>query len=194
MEIIIHRVNTLNELKDIHPRYGVEIDIRSHASDLVLNHEPFSMGDRLIDYLDEYKHGTLILNIKESGIEDSVIELVKNHSNIKSYFLLDIEFPYLYNASKNGQKNMAIRFSEFESIDSVKKFINKVKWVWIDTFNKLPISNSNSLILKKFNTCLVCPERWNRKDDILKYKQVLKNMNFDIDAVMTSKSCIDNWQ
>ena len=83
MEIIIHRVNTLNELKDIHPRYGVEIDIRSHASDLVLNHEPFSRGDRLIDYLDEYKHGTLILNIKESGIEDSVIELVKNHSNIK---------------------------------------------------------------------------------------------------------------
>ncbi len=194
MEIIIHRINTLNELKKIHPRYGVEIDIRSHASDLVLNHEPFSMGDRFIDYLDEYKHGTLILNIKESGIEETVIELVKNHPNIKSYFLLDIEFPYLYDASKNGQKNMAIRFSEFESIDSVKKFINKVKWVWIDTFNKLPISSSNKSTLKKFNTCLVCPERWNRKNDILKYKQVLKNMNFDIDAVMTSKFCINDWQ
>ena len=48
-----------------------------------------------IDYIENYKHGTLVLNIKESGIEDEVLKIVKSKS-IKSYFLLDVEMPYLY--------------------------------------------------------------------------------------------------
>ena len=45
----------------------------------------------------------------------------------------------------------------------------------------------------KFKKCLVCPERWNRKSDIVTYKKILKSMNFKIDAVMTSKSNINYW-
>ena len=44
---------------------------------------------RIEDYLDEYRHGTLILNIKEAGIEDEVLSLVRQRPQIKSYFLLD---------------------------------------------------------------------------------------------------------
>ena len=51
MEIIIHRVNTLNELKTIDDNYGIEIDIRAYNSNLILNHEPFCDGDKLIDLL-----------------------------------------------------------------------------------------------------------------------------------------------
>ncbi len=193
MEIIIHRVNTLNELKTIDDNYGIEIDIRAYNSNLILNHEPFCDGDKLIDFLDEYRHGTIILNIKESGIEDSVIEIVDKHTNIQSYFLLDIEFPYLCTASKKAQKNMAIRYSEYESIQTVNQFIDKVGWVWIDTFTKLPITKTDRKILDKFKKCLVCPERWNRKSDIANYKKILKSMNFKIDAVMTSKSNINYW-
>jgi len=69
MEIIIHRVNTIRELKKIEPVYGTEIDVRAWKSNLILNHEPFYDGEKLIDYLDEYQNGTLILNIKEDGIE-----------------------------------------------------------------------------------------------------------------------------
>ena len=193
MEIIIHRVNTIKKLKTIETSFGVEIDIRSNGSDLILNHEPHVRGELFRDYLNEYNHGTLILNIKDSGIEDSVLDLVKKHHNISSYFLLDVEFPYIYNASKSGEKNIAIRFSEFESIDTVKKLIGKVDWVWIDTFTKLPIDDSDIKILNNFKKCLVCPERWNREMDIMKYKNKLKKINLEIDAVMTSKSHIVDW-
>ena len=93
MEFIIHRVNKIKELKNISSNYGCEIDIRTDGSKLILNHDPFIKGDNFIDYLDEYKNGTLVLNIKESGIEDLVLEEVKKR-DIKSYFLLDVEFPF----------------------------------------------------------------------------------------------------
>ena len=74
------------------------------------------------NFLKEYKHGTLVLNIKESGIENNVLSLIQKYSNVKNYFLLDVEFPYIFSALKNGIKNIAIRFSEFESIDTVMQF------------------------------------------------------------------------
>ena len=193
MEIIVHRINSIKELNILDKNYGVEIDIRAHNSNLILNHEPHSEGENLIDYLEQYDHGTLVLNIKDSGIEETVIKMVKKFENIKSYFLLEVEFPYLYNASMLGEDNIAIRFSEFETIQTVEKFKNKVKWVWIDTFNYLPIKKTDISILKNFKTCLVCPERWNRKNEILDYKKRLKSLNIDINAVMTSKSCIAHW-
>ena len=97
MEIIIHQINKIKHLKKIKKIYGVEIDIRTHRSKLILSHDPFYNGDTLENYLENYFHGTLVLNIKESGIENDVLKLIKNF-NIKSYFLLDVEFPYIYYA------------------------------------------------------------------------------------------------
>ena len=54
IEIIIHQVNSINGLKRIKPRFGTEIDIRAWGSEIILNHEPFSSGERIEDYLDEY--------------------------------------------------------------------------------------------------------------------------------------------
>ena len=85
MEIIVHRINKLEELKNISPNYGVEIDIRSYGNELILNHEPYKKGDRFEDFLNEYKHGTLVLNIKESGIENAVLSLIQKHRNVKNY-------------------------------------------------------------------------------------------------------------
>ena len=79
MEIIVHRINKLEELKNINPIYGVEIDIRSYGNELILNHVPFKKGDKLKNFLKEYKHGTLVLNIKESGIENSVLALIQKY-------------------------------------------------------------------------------------------------------------------
>ena len=73
MEIIIHRINKIKELKKISNKYGVEIDIRTDGSKLILNHDAFTKGDRLIDYIENYKHKTLVLNIKEAGIENEVL-------------------------------------------------------------------------------------------------------------------------
>jgi hypothetical protein len=192
MEIIIHRVNKIKELKNTSPNFGTEIDIRTHGSELILSHDPFVKGEKLNEYLENYKHKTLVLNLKEAGIEKTVLDLVKKNS-IKSYFLLDVEMPYMYSATKRGQKNIAVRFSEYENISLSKYFKDKLKWVWIDTATTLPINKTNKKILSKFKSCLVCPERWGRKKDIKNYKNKLKKMKFKPTAIMTSKDCVKNW-
>lgn len=192
MELIIHRVNKINNLKKIPSNYGVEIDIRSYKSNLILNHEPYENGDKLLDYLEDYNHGTIVLNIKQTGIEDDVLNLIKKYK-IKSYFLLDVEMPYFYNSIMNRKKNLAVRYSEYEDIKNAKNFINKVEWVWIDTVTKLPLDHSTIKVLKKFKSCLVCPERWGRENDIKKYYFNMKKLNFLPTAVMTSLNSSNIW-
>ena len=192
MEIIIHRVNKIKDLINTSINFGVEIDIRTNGSKLILSHDPFIKGDRLEDYLENYKHKTLVLNLKEAGIEENVLDLIKKNS-VKSYFLLDVEMPYIYLAAKKGQKNIAVRFSEYEDISLTKHFTNKLKWVWIDTATKLPINKDNIRILSKFKSCLVCPERWGRKQDINKYKKKLTKLKFKPSAIMTSLKHVKDW-
>ena len=193
MKLIIHRVNTIKKLRKIPEQYGVEIDIRCFGKKLILSHDPYKNGDNLIDFLKYYSHSLLVANIKEAGIENDVIKLLRK-ANIKDFFLLDVEFPYLYKSAIKGQKNIAIRFSEKENIDNVKKFINKLKYVWIDTFTKFPINKSNDKILKNFHKCLVSPDRWNRAKDIKLYKKLIKKNKIRIDSVMTSYKYIKDWK
>ena len=193
MEIILHRINKIEDLKTVNPLFGVEIDIRTYGEDLILSHDPFKKGDKLKDYLSEYRHGTLILNIKESGIENNVLSLIREYNNVKNYFLLDVEFPYIFSAYKKNFKNIAIRFSEFESINTVMKFKGLVNWVWIDTFTKLPLNQNSINILKHFKTCLVFPDRWERQEDITLYKEKLQKINFRLNAVMTSRDTFNKW-
>ena len=192
MEFIIHRVNKIKDLKSLPKKFGVEIDIRTVGSKLILNHEPFNKGDILENYLENYEHKTLVLNLKEAGIEKEVLKLVKIHL-IKSFFLLDVEMPYMYSATKKGEKNIAVRFSEYESLDLTKYFQGKLNWVWIDTVTKLPINLNNAKILSKFKSCIVCPERWGRKKDIKRYKKKLFKLEFKPTSIMTSLDCVDEW-
>ena len=117
-----------------------------------------------------------------------------NQFKIKSYFLLDVEMSFLYSSSKLGNKNIAVRFSEYEDIALSIFFQNKVNWVWIDTVTKLPIDNINKINLSKFNTCLVCPERWGRPEEIIQYKNQLNNINFNLTAVMTDIKFVKLWE
>jgi len=192
MEIIIHRINSIKKLKKIPKNFGVEIDLRVYQSKIILNHEPFKSGDTLDDFLKNYNHGTLILNIKELGIEDKVIKKVKR-AKIRSYFLLDVEFPYIFKSMKDKQKNIAIRFSEKESIDTAKMLYKNFKWLWIDTVTRLPLNKKNLDIVKKFKSCVVCPERWGRPSDIEKFKIKMNYLNFKPNAVMTSLKCSQKW-
>ena len=70
MEIIIHRINKIKELKKIPTNFGAEIDIRTNGSNLILAHDPFLKGDKLKDYLENYNHKTLVLNLKEAEMEN----------------------------------------------------------------------------------------------------------------------------
>ena len=190
--IIVHRVNTIKSLKSIDTDLGCEIDIRTDGSQLILNHDPFKKGDNFIDYLDEYQHGTLVLNIKETGIEKDVLDEVKKRK-IKSYFLLDVEFPYIIKAFMRNENNIAIRFSEYETIENVITFKNNLKWVWVDLVSKIPINEFNFKLLNQFNLCLVCPSLWNRSNEILKVKDEIEKYNFKNISIVTESKYIFHW-
>lgn len=193
MEIVIHRVNTVAGLKAVRREYGAEIDIRADGSTLVLNHNPFEGGERFEDYLENYEHGLLVLNIKEAGIETEVLRLVAQRG-VARYFLLDVEFPYIYAASRRGVRAIAMRYSEDESIETVLRYELQVDWVWIDTNTRLPLDAGSVRSLRTFNTCLVCPERWGRPGDIPLYARQMKALGFWPDAVMTAAACVPAWE
>ena len=190
--IVIHRVNQRALLRQLPQQYGVEIDLRADGSVLILNHDPFKGGEKFVDWLENYQHGLLVLNIKEAGIEKEVIRLVEARG-VKEFFLLDVEFPYIYQASRAGERRIAMRYSEDEAIETVMNYRGKVDWVWIDTNTRLPIDANIAAKLTGFQTCLVCPERWHRPQDIGPYRARMRSLGFFPTAVMTSLACAEAW-
>jgi hypothetical protein len=201
MQVFIHRINTITDLKNIPTKYGVEIDIRGDRGELLLTHDPVvptQTYDTLEDYLRHFKHAGIIFNLKEAGYEQTVIDLAKKF-NIENYFLLDVEFPYLYRATrKEGVRKIAIRYSEAEPIEAVEAQMQDDKplldWVWIDTNTKLPIDTDTVNRLRKFKTCLVCPDRWGRPQDIDNYAEQMKKFSFVPTAIMTTFKYAEKWE
>ncbi len=197
MIIINHRVNTIAGLAATDPHYGVEIDVRGEGGQLLLTHDPVDPSkqyDNLDDYLATYKHSFVIFNLKEAGYENRVMELAAKYG-IEDYFLLDVEFPYLYRATrKEGVRRIAVRYSEAEPIEAVEAQmmdgVPLLDWVWIDTNTTLPLTTDIVERLKPFKTALVCPDRWGRPQDVPAYIEQMKALGFKPDAVMTSPGCM----
>jgi hypothetical protein len=192
MQVVVHRVNTVDALAEIPTGYGAEIDLRADGSRIVLNHDPFRGGEDFDRWLDHYRHGLLVLNIKESGIEDEVLRRVRDRG-VPEFFLLDVEFPYLYRASRAGERAIAIRYSEDEPIELVERYRRRVDWVWIDTITRLPLDEESVNRLAGYRTCLVCPERWGRPKEISLYRRRMQDLRFEPDAVMTALGCAQQW-
>tara|TARA_Y100000768_G_C23956895_1_gene673293 strand:- start:770 stop:1357 length:588 start_codon:yes stop_codon:yes gene_type:complete len=185
---IIHRVNEISQIKKIPYKYGLEIDIRSYKNQLILHHDPFKKGTSFNKWLKYYKHNFLILNVKEEGLENEILKMMKINK-IKKFFFLDQSIPFLVKTMKTGEKRCAVRLSEYENILSVIKFKNKIKWVWVDCFTKLPLNFKEYKLLKNnnFKLCLVSPELQGVKD-IKKINNFKKKINFlkmKFDAVCT---------
>ena len=90
----------------------------------------------------------------------------------------------LINAAKKNSLKTSIRFSNFESIETVLKFKGMVDWVWVDYYEKYPLSKNIIEILRKnkFKICLVSPE-------LQCYD--LKEINLAFDSVKAYFSKID---
>jgi hypothetical protein len=201
MQIIIHRVNKIAELLTIPKKYGVEIDVRGYGDKMLLNHDPIDdpkKYDELEEYLKNFHHAFVIFNMKEAGYESRVIALAKKYG-IKKYFLLDVEFPYLYRATRKDKfRKIAVRYSEAEPIENVQSQMENgkpiVDWVWIDTNTMLPLSKNIVNKLSPFQTCLVCPDRWGRPEDIIPYAEKMKKLGFCPTAVMTAQKYAEVWE
>ena len=68
-------------------------------------------------WLDHYSHKTLILNVKEEGLEERLIASMASRG-IDDFFFLDQSFPFLIKWSKLGEHRCAVRVSEFENIET----------------------------------------------------------------------------
>ena len=188
MDFITHRKNTLEGLLGVPTKYGVEIDIRSSAGQLVLHHDPFETGELLDHWLSFYNHGTLILNVKEEGLEPRLIALMNKHK-IERYFFLDQSFPFLLKFWRQCKGRSAVRVSEYESINTALSHAGKVKWVWVDCFSKFPLLEDDYQLLVKsgFRICAVSPELQGIVGDkkIIKFCEEIRLHSFKLDAVCT---------
>lgn len=190
MKFIAHRRNTIDELKATPREYGVEVDIRSDNGKLVIHHDPFAKGDDFEEWIKHYEHGTLILNVKEEGLEARLIDLMK-HYQINDYFFLDQSFPFLIKWSKLGEHHCAVRVSEFESIETALTLAGKIDWVWVDCFTQFPLSELDAKRLQDagFKLCLVSPELQGRSAEsaIPELAMLLRKRHISADAICTKK-------
>lgn len=195
MKIIVHQRNTINELLATDSKYGIEVDIRSKGDQLIIHHDPYVPGESFEDWINAYRHGTLLLNVKEEGLETRLIALMES-KGIIDYFFLDQSFPFLVRWSGVGIRCCAVRVSEFESIETALTLAGKVDWVWVDCFTRFPLSEKDSRKLKQagFKLCLVSPELQGHDADLEIPQMILllRNRNILADAVCTKRP--DLWE
>ena len=190
-----HRINTISELTQIHIEYGIEVDLRDHVNgDIHIAHDPFILGENFEEFLKNYHHSFIILNIKSERIEWKILELLEKY-NIKEYFFLDSSFPMIYQLSNTGEKNIAVRFSEFEGLDTIIKLKDRVKWVWVDCFTNNPLTSEIFKQLKdmNFKLCFVSPELQQQPEKILEYKKYFQENDIILDMICTKNYNIEKW-
>jgi len=220
-EFIAHRINTLTELEDIDIQFGVELDLRDDhkTGKLILSHDPFLEGEYFEDYLEKYKHNTMILNIKSERIELECLKLIDKYNNSENnnsennkendklkYFFLDSSFPmiYLLNKEYNNQ-NIACRFSEYEPINQFLEIRDKVKYLWVDCFTKFPLTNEIYKTVKlneksskesdkyDIKICLVSPELQKQSQKIDEYREYIIENEIIPDMICCKIYNIINW-
>ncbi len=187
MQFIAHRINTVAQLAQVPTDQGVELDLRDRGDRLILQHDPFSDGEDFSEYLRHYRHGTMILNIKSERIEHRVLEEIRKAGTVQDYFFLDSSFPMIRQLIKDGEHRIAVRFSEYEPIESVLALAGQVDWVWVDCFSRLPLdADSANSLGDLFKICIVSPElQRHALQRIPEFSAQLQGM--DIDAVCTKQ-------
>ena len=188
MIIIKHRINTIRNLNKTDKNFGVEIDLRSDKKNIYLHHDPFKKGVLFKKWIKYYKHKIMVLNVKEEGLEKSILKILKKY-RIKNFFFHDQTFSTLL---KNMSKTkVSVRYSEFENLKNIKYLFKKIKWIWIDNFSVIKLEKKfySYLKRKKVKICLVSPElvKKSRVSEVKKIILYFKKNNFTIDAVCTKK-------
>jgi len=185
---IRHRINTIAELATVDPTHGVELDLRDRGDRLILVHDPFSDGEDFSEYLKHYRHGTMILNIKSERIEHRILEEIRKAGTVRDYFFLDCSFPMIRLLVKDGERRIAVRFSEFEPIEGVLALAGQIDWVWVDCFTRNPLNNDAYRRMKQagFRLCAVSPELHKRPiEEIAAYRISLAQS--PMDAICTKR-------
>jgi hypothetical protein len=194
MILVRHRINSIDELRNIHSDYGVEIDLRTFGQELILEHEPFKSGVKLSEWIKYYNHKYLIVNLKEDGLEAKTIEILNDYG-IRNFFFLDQSFPSLYKLTRIAPEFCSARVSDFEPISTALSL--KPGWIWFDSHSgdwDYLLDAFIALEKQNIKTCLVSPELQRVDSDIElnNLKNIIKEMSINFDAVCTKLPHI--WQ
>ena len=192
--LIAHRINTLYQLKQIPPDMPIEFDVRQSDYECIVCHDAFTKGERLLSFLPYLKTRLCIVNVKCEGIEDYILNLFKLY-DIHTFFFLDCSIPMIHKLTKEGESRIAVRWSEYEDIESVKAWIGKVQWVWVDCFTKYPLTKQSVEELQTlgFKLCLVSPELQGRDTDIEHYCEDSIKIGIRPDAICTKVYNFHRW-
>jgi hypothetical protein len=196
-KFICHRINKVEDLIKIDSEFGVEIDLRDDhkTGKIILSHDPFLDGEYFEDYLKNYNNNTLILNIKSERIEIQCLELLKKY-NLNNYFFLDSSFPMIYLLNKEYKNNkIAYRFSEFENIKNFLDNKDIYSYIWVDCFNKFPLTNEiyNLVKINNKEICIVSPELQKQDEKIELYRNLIIDNNIIPDMICCKIYNIIRW-
>lgn len=200
MEFIAHRINTLVELEALDEKFGVELDLRDDLNGRIyIQHNPFEAGEDFEPYLRFYskqkRKGIMILNVKSERIELKILEMLKQYP-ITNYFFLDSSFPMIKLLTDQGEKNIALRFSELEGLDTIRNMAGKANWIWVDCFTRLPINKEIEQELKEnlgYKLCIVSPELEGQPEKIEEYRDFLKTEEIKMDAICSKIYNLEKW-
>jgi hypothetical protein len=194
---ISHRINYLDATisKDIFSvADGIEFDLRDSNRALIVQHDACQEGQLFSEFL-QFCPPTkfYIVNIKAEGIEEMAIDMLTKHG-IHQFFLLDCGMPSIVRLGRKGERRIAIRFSEYESFETVMAIAPFVSWIWIDTFTQLIFTKEQAIKAKQLGLrlCLVSPElqrQPEKREDYLHY--CLEN-EIPLDAICTKQQYISH--
>ena len=184
MKIYSHRGNSVSALAELDPKYGAEIDLRTDNGNLILAHDPFTEGDLFSDWLKLWRGQSLILNVKEDALENSILQNL-NEYGVSDFFFLDQSYPSIRRTIKSGLTKVATRVSDYEDLQTALN--SGSDWVWLDSFSgKWDYLNEAVPVLAKNGqkTCLVSPElqRSNSSAEL----KILQEMIFEKSLAITS--------
>lgn len=187
MKVYNHRVNTISALNKVKSSHGAEIDLRTRLGDLILAHDPYAKGELFSKWLKHWRGQSLIINVKEDALEESILDLLARNG-VSDYFFLDQSYPSVRRSVSLGITQIATRVSDYEALETALN--SGSEWVWLDCFSGiwdyLPEAVT-SINKNGQNTCLVSPElqRVDSAEELILLQSIIQKNRLTIDAVCT---------
>lgn len=195
---VAHRQNDPNVLGKLHSKNvdAIEIDLRSDSKEIIISHDPFKKGAIFNKNIKKFKNFLLIVDIKGTGFSEKIYNILKKNK-IKFIFLNLIASETDYMINKSYSNNLFLRYSSFEKPKLDNKIFKKIKWVWLDYFQKQFISVREYKYIKKYKKkiCLTSPDLiFKDINQTIKYIKYLNKNNIKLDMVCTKVNNIKIWK
>jgi len=186
-KIFLHRA----QIDKIGQNKAIEIDIRFYENSLVVTHDPGN-GVPFIDFMKKLSSDVdIIINSKESGIEEKIIDIMKKFSN--KYYFLDSQIPDIIRISKSNPEisnKFILRISEYEIITTKLMNLVKPEYVWLDYSDWNNLKPYDELLYialthQEQKVILVSPELYGESQELTKIivekvNKVMKPINLSI--------------